>query len=78
MAELASAAVAHIRVRKRRRSAGSGPVFLFTPDGLALTNAHVVEVASELHSGFADGNEGIARLVGQSVVLPAPVGICNE
>ncbi|CAA2106701.1 S1C family serine protease [Variovorax paradoxus] len=73
VAHTASAAVAHIKVRKAgqrgngpaRDTHGSGSGFLFTPDGFTLTNAHVVEGASELRAAFADGTEGVARLVGQ-------------
>lgn len=69
VAETASAAVAHIKVRKKGQggvpgAAGSGSGFLFTPDGFALTNAHVVEGANELRAAFADGTEVAARLVG--------------
>ena len=53
VAETASAAVAHIKVRRKAgdgagAAGGSGSGFLFTPDGFALTNAHVVEGAAEL------------------------------
>jgi S1-C subfamily serine protease len=73
VAHTASAAVAHIKVRKAgqrgngpaRDTHGSGSGFLFTPDGFTLTNSHVVEGASELRAAFADGTEGVARLVGQ-------------
>lgn len=72
VAHTASAAVAHIKVRKQasggsvssQASQGSGSGFLFTPDGFTLTNAHVVEGASELRAAFADGTESTARLVG--------------
>lgn len=62
VAHQASAAVARISVRKPAPGSGSG--FLFTPDGFALTNAHVVEGGSELRAAFADGSESAARLVG--------------
>jgi S1-C subfamily serine protease len=69
VAHTASAAVAHIKVRKQPQRGnaggqGSGSGFLFTPDGFTLTNAHVVEGASELRAAFADGTESVARLVG--------------
>jgi len=69
VAHTASAAVAHIKVRKQPQRGnaggqGSGSGFLFTPDGFAITNAHVVEGASELRAAFSDGTESPARLVG--------------
>ena len=64
VAQTASAAVAHIKVRHRAGRQGSGSGFLFTPDGFALTNAHVVDGAAELRTAFADGTESSARLVG--------------
>ncbi|MDY0748855.1 trypsin-like peptidase domain-containing protein [Paucibacter sp. R3-3] len=59
VAQTASRAVAHIKARQ-----GSGSGFLFTPDGFALTNAHVVEGAGELRAAFVDGSESAARLLG--------------
>lgn len=69
VAQAASPAVAHVKVRKKGGNGaagaqGSGSGFLFTPDGFTLTNAHVVEGASELRAAFADGTETAARLVG--------------
>ena len=45
-----------------RGGAGSG--VLFTPDGYALTNAHVVRKTRELRAGLPDGSEHAAHLVG--------------
>ncbi len=63
-------AVIHIDVRGRsersrnaeRRASGSG--FVFTPDGLILTNSHVVSGASAIQATFADGSSAQADLVG--------------
>ena len=57
-------AVAHIEVQEGggRRGAGSG--FAFTPDGLLLTNSHVVHGARAVRASFADGQSRDAYLIG--------------
>jgi len=45
-----------------RRGSGSGLVF--TPDGLILTNSHVVSAARSIQVSFADGSSAQADLVG--------------
>jgi S1-C subfamily serine protease len=57
-------AVAHLEVElKGRRGNGSG--FAFTPDGLLLTNSHVVHGARSIRATFADGLSRDADLVGE-------------
>jgi S1-C subfamily serine protease len=44
---------------------GSGSGFVFTPDGLILTNSHVVDRASSIEVTVADGSRVRADLVGE-------------
>ena len=65
-AERIGPAVAHLEVEQPRgigrRGTGSG--FAFTPDGLMLTNSHVVHGARAIRVTFADGSAFDADLVG--------------
>ena len=76
-AETISPAVVKIDVRKRAASApasratkappearGSGSGFLFTPDGLILTNSHVAGAAAKLDVTLSDGQTFDAHLIG--------------
>jgi S1-C subfamily serine protease len=49
---------------RRRERAGTGSGFVFTPDGLILTNTHVVDGANERVVMLADGRREAADLVG--------------
>lgn len=67
--ELVGAAVVGIEVEhaspegvQGRRGAGSG--FLFTPDGLIITNSHVVDGAGRLIATLPDGRRHDADLIG--------------
>jgi S1-C subfamily serine protease len=50
--------------RRGRQREGSGSGLVFTPDGLILTNCHVVEGASRVDLTFADGARLEASIVG--------------
>jgi len=65
-AEHAAQAVVHLQGvdPKSGRPSGSGSGFVFTPDGLMLTNSHVVRGASVLRATFADGTQSDAKLLG--------------
>lgn len=69
--DLVSPAVVGIEVTQRhatsgrpgRQGAGSG--FLFTPDGLIITNSHVVEHAETVQVSLADGHTSQADVIGE-------------
>jgi S1-C subfamily serine protease len=62
-AERVGPAVAHLEVQLSKRT-GTGSGFVFTPDGLLLTNSHVVHGARRIQATFADGMSREADLIG--------------
>jgi S1-C subfamily serine protease len=65
-AERVGPAVAHLETVRSggARQNGSGSGFAFTPDGLLLTNSHVVHGARSIRATFVDGQSFDADLIG--------------
>jgi S1-C subfamily serine protease len=64
-AERVGPAVAHLAVEQGSRGRrGSGSAFAFTPDGLLVTNSHVVHGARAVSASFADGATYDADVIG--------------
>jgi S1-C subfamily serine protease len=66
--EAVSPSVVHIQVKGERRgqaSRGSGSGVIVSPDGLILTNNHVVDGAAEIVVQLADGRNFRARVLGR-------------
>ncbi|MDP9148651.1 MAG: trypsin-like peptidase domain-containing protein [Myxococcota bacterium] len=57
-------AVISISLMSKRGPAGAGSGVVFTPDGYALTNAHVAAGAYDLELGFTDGATSQAQVIG--------------
>jgi S1-C subfamily serine protease len=61
-------AVVHVEVsgeRNGRRAAGTGSGVVISPDGLILTNNHVVDGAKEIAISMSDGRRFSARTLGR-------------
>jgi S1-C subfamily serine protease len=62
--ERVGSSVVRIDVQKGGRNAGSGSGVIVSPDGLALTNSHVVQGARVVRLTTLEGRELVARVLG--------------
>jgi S1-C subfamily serine protease len=94
--ERVSGSLVKIDVQSKQRGhrpgqEGSGSGFVFTPDGLILTNSHVVHQGAKLSLTFTDGSRSGAVLIGEdrdtdiavlrtehAVFSPAPLGVSKR
>jgi S1-C subfamily serine protease len=63
--ELVGPSVVTIDRGSKNERDGHGSGFVFTPDGLILTNSHVVHDARSLHVSLPDGRQMPAMLIGE-------------
>jgi len=62
--DLVGPSVLHIQVENAGRPAGAGSGVLFSPDGYALTNSHVIAGGTRIRATAADGRASTASVVG--------------
>lgn len=63
-----SAAVVHVQISRElhgRTASGSGSGVIVSPDGLILTNNHVIDGASRIELSLSDGRAFRARVIGR-------------
>ncbi len=65
VAERSSPSVVAIHTTQSGRPRGSGSGFAFTPDGLILTNSHVIHGASRIRVETTQGQAADAELIGE-------------
>ncbi len=66
--EAVSPSVVHVQVRAQHRgrmAQGSGSGVIVSPDGIVLTNNHVIDGASEIELSLGDGRRFKARVLGR-------------